>query len=109
MKQKLLLITLALTALGTAGTASARGWGHVHVHLAAPAVVRHGPVYAPVVAIAPVRVASTCAWVEGHWRWNGFEETWIPGHCAHRAAYLAPAVSHAPAPVSVSLGFSGRF
>lgn len=108
MNRKLLIATLSLAAFGAVGAASAHGWGHVHVRVAAPVPVRHHYVAAPVVRVAPAHISSTCAWVEGHWRWNGYEEAWVPGHCAHRAAYVAPAVSYA-APVGVSIGFSGRF
>ncbi len=109
MNTKLLIATIALASFGAVGTAQANGHGHVHVRIGAPVAVRHVHVAAPVVAVAPARVSSTCVWVEGHWKWHGYEEVWVPGHCAHRTAYVAPAVTYAPAPVGVSIGFSGRF
>ncbi len=104
MNRKLLVATLTLATLGIAGTASAHGRGHVHVRVGVPVAIRHVHVAAPVVAVAPARISSTCRWVEGHWKWNGFEEIWVPGHCAHQAALVA-----APASVGLSIGYAARF
>jgi hypothetical protein len=108
MNRKLIVTALGLGLCIAAGAASARGWGYVGINIGVPVYARPayvGPVYAPApVVVAPAPVAYGCPWVEGHWRWNGWRETWVPGHCAYAASYAAPA----PA-ASVSIGYAGRF
>lgn len=108
MNRKLIIAALGLGLITFAGAASARGWGHVSVNLGVPYAHHHhhahvhARVYTPVVTVAPARVS--CRWVEGYWQWNGYEEAWVPGHCAHAAP-----VVYAPVPVGVSLNYTGRF
>jgi len=110
MKRTLITAALGLSLIAAAGAASAHGHGFFSISLGAPVYARPAyvrPVYAPapvVVASAPVEVAAGCSWVEGHWRWNGWREVWVPGHCAYPARYVAPA----PA-AGLSIGYAGRF
>lgn len=110
MNRKFVTAALALGLAASAGAASAHGWGFFSINLGAPIYARPayvGPVYAPapvVVAPAPAPVAYSCSWIEGHWRWNGWRNVWVPGHCAYPAGYVAAAPSG-----SVSIGYAGRF
>jgi hypothetical protein len=75
----------ALIVAGLAGCTVSTTTGTVPVEtdVAVVRVAPPPPRYEVVPPLPPERVAVEY-WQPGHWRWNGYEHVWVPGHYAVR-------------------------